>query len=120
MMQITARAGATTDSNPANTRPIAIRDMSGPPLLFIQDLRTILSSALFNDDAVTAYAVRRLLASPGGPASRQPAAAGRLGMSSAMLQAGQPASRRDATDAAALAWVAWVPWLAPRRAAAVI
>src|SRR5713226_3502144 len=69
MVQITAVAGAPTDSNPANTRPIAIRDMSGPPLLFILDLRTILSSALFNDDAVTAYAVRRLLASPGGPAA---------------------------------------------------
>src|SRR5258707_10762 len=43
MVQITALAGAATDSNPANTRPIAIRAMSGPPLLVSQDLRTILS-----------------------------------------------------------------------------
>src|SRR5258708_25517680 len=30
MAQITALAGAATDSNPANTRPIAIRDISVP------------------------------------------------------------------------------------------
>src|SRR5579864_607534 len=32
MVQITACAGAATDSNPTNTRPIATRAMCGPPL----------------------------------------------------------------------------------------